>query len=471
MNAQMKTLCAAVLFFCLSAMPAAAQAPVRYKFSFTPTVGLVQPFTFEIVANDFITPGPLSFTPFSFTDGTRVWTMIQGAACNARGVFGQFDFTSQASPTRTDCFGDAQGLNATFVFQLDYPLPTRAGTYQSAGPGVTVISGVAGSEARGIVTIDVSSGPSLTLTLSPDTVSPYVPSSSPGGPSIPPLVEIEATLDPPPAAGQPVTFSLKPADLDAIGGHEHPSLSAAELNHAAFIDDNGSRIMPHQCTTDPTTGACHVFLLTHGPGCGDPGKQIGTGNRVSNGWCEVAGDYAVTATSSGATNVSKTISVGKDPGDFLPPQAAAGSHYITAVNPTGHSRFTHGVPNMISGATTGVQCLAETFWVKSGGFVVSFNDLSLPRGGLFDSGGGQRWHPPHLYHRLGTSVDINNLTVQDLTGEQKYFRTTVPDPDRPGEDMVVDLPMYDVLQEAADQCGLYPVEEDSIHFELRSAFR
>jgi hypothetical protein len=285
---------------------------------------------------------------------------------------------------------------------------------------------------------------------------------------VPPLIEIEATINPPPPVGL-VTITLKPTDLQTLGGHEHTNLIAAELNHAVFVDDNGSRLQPAaQCTTDPTTGACHVFLLALGPGCGDPLQQIGTSNRVSNGWCEVAGDYLVTATSAAATAGSTTLRVGKDPGGFLPPQAPPGAHYITAINPTGHSRFTYGTPNMVADVATniGVKCLAEKFWQSSRGFVLSFNDISLPNGGLFDSGGpgsaGGNWHPPHLYHRLGTGVDINNSTTNpNLGGPPEHFKDQVGNP----------LPLYAKLSDAADRCGLYPVDEGPIHFELKAIFR
>jgi len=146
------------------------------------------------------------------------------------------------------------------------------------------------------------------------------------------------------------------------------------------------------------------------------------------------------------------------------------------VNPTGHSRFTSGFHNMIDGipdvfgqATTGVRCLAERWWNVSGGYILSFNDLSLPNGGLFDSGNGTPenpggdWHPPHLYHRLGTSVDINNSTVHDQTGDEQHFRTK----DKPP----VNLPYYYKLKDAAEKCGLYPVDEGPIHFELMQRFR
>jgi len=302
----------------------------------------------------------------------------------------------------------------------------------------------------------------ITLMLSPNTVAPYVPASAiipvPSGPAQPVVVEV--TLDPAPAAAQLVTFSVKPADVNAIGGHEHiANASVAELNHYAFASDTGLIIAP-ACLTDSTTGKCHVQLLTAGDGCGYAPDQRVDESKISNGWCEVAGQYTVEASSSGATHGSKTLTVVKAPGAVLPQQAAvppAGPHYITAVNDTNHSRYTFGVPNMIAGVQTGVQCLAEKFWELSEGFILSFNDLSLPGGGLFDI--GQDWYTPHAFHRLGRSVDINNLTKNPDTAAEQRFRDPAT---------LVDLPMFATLRDAARWCQLTEVHEGPIHFELKS---
>jgi len=37
--------------------------------------------------------------------------------------------------------------------------------------------------------------------------------------------------------------------------------------------------------------------------------------------------------------------------------------------------------------------------------ILSINDISLPRGGLFDY--EETWNPPHAEHRTGTDADIN----------------------------------------------------------------
>jgi hypothetical protein len=65
--------------------------PVQYDFSYTPTTGPIQPFAFQLLSNNGFIVGepplgitPLSdccgFNPFSFTDGTNSWLMLEGLA-------------------------------------------------------------------------------------------------------------------------------------------------------------------------------------------------------------------------------------------------------------------------------------------------------------------------------------------------------------------------------------------------------
>jgi murein endopeptidase len=48
--------------------------------------------------------------------------------------------------------------------------------------------------------------------------------------------------------------------------------------------------------------------------------------------------------------------------------------------------------------------IAEKYY-KLSGRIISINDISLPRGGLFDY--RNTWKPPHKSHRTGTDADIN----------------------------------------------------------------
>jgi hypothetical protein len=51
---------------------------------------------------------------------------------------------------------------------------------------------------------------------------------------------------------------------------------------------------------------------------------------------------------------------------------------------------------------------------KTRGQILSINDMSLPKGGLFDI--YNTWESPHTLHRAGTSVDIN--TTDTCTSEE-----------------------------------------------------
>ncbi len=53
----------------------------------------------------------------------------------------------------------------------------------------------------------------------------------------------------------------------------------------------------------------------------------------------------------------------------------------------------------------------EAAWNSTG--IMRLNDMSLPCGGLFDL--NQNWKSPHILHRVGISVDIENLVKKDTT--------------------------------------------------------
>src|SRR5258707_391050 len=71
-----------VVVLVLAASSAFAEPKVRYGFSYTPTAGPIQAFAFDLTFDDFISPGPFSFEPFSATDNLSVWTFDHAVACN-----------------------------------------------------------------------------------------------------------------------------------------------------------------------------------------------------------------------------------------------------------------------------------------------------------------------------------------------------------------------------------------------------
>jgi hypothetical protein len=52
-----------------------------------------------------------------------------------------------------------------------------------------------------------------------------------------------------------------------------------------------------------------------------------------------------------------------------------------------------------------IPILAQNYFLSSGGRLLSVNDMSLPKGGLFDIKGD--WKPDHKSHREGNDADIN----------------------------------------------------------------
>jgi hypothetical protein len=85
---------------------------------------------------------------------------------------------------------------------------------------------------------------------------------------------------------------------------------------------------------------------------------------------------------------------------------------------------------------------------------LGINDMSLPKGGLFDI--CSTWLPPHKMHRRGTSVDLDH---------NSYYASGAT-----GPSIVQDLPRF--LDNVAALLGLSRIKEDkpiaqggSIHYE------
>jgi hypothetical protein len=84
------------------------------------------------------------------------------------------------------------------------------------------------------------------------------------------------------------------------------------------------------------------------------------------------------------------------------------SLYRKVSNPMGHfpGKQFYGTPAMIAAITKMAEDYKQQF-----GVLLSFNDLSLPWGGVFDL--GKNWTCPHKFHRLGTSVDVNHAVYRE----------------------------------------------------------
>lgn len=88
-----------------------ARGELIYKFSYTPTSGTVQGFSFSIVSPNFIGQGPLTFEPFSIIDRSTVLPVTQGFAGVAGGG-------STSLPDGTGCFAfGTSGADALAFYQ------------------------------------------------------------------------------------------------------------------------------------------------------------------------------------------------------------------------------------------------------------------------------------------------------------------------------------------------------------------
>ncbi|MEW5764878.1 MAG: hypothetical protein ACOYXN_09960 [Acidobacteriota bacterium] len=85
-------------------------------------------------------------------------------------------------------------------------------------------------------------------------------------------------------------------------------------------------------------------------------------------------------------------------------------YYDTASDPKGHTagQQYYGTPQMIRALTELAKQYREWYEKENGKLVkVSYNDLSLVYGGIYDIDENRRWDCHHSLHRVGNSVDVN----------------------------------------------------------------
>jgi hypothetical protein len=85
------------------------------------------------------------------------------------------------------------------------------------------------------------------------------------------------------------------------------------------------------------------------------------------------------------------------------------SYSINRGNTGNHPKGSYVAPAMAGRLAQLAQQYRDWYHTAKGQWVqISFNDMSLPWGGVFDL--NEDWHCPHLLHRLGRSADVNRLT-------------------------------------------------------------
>jgi hypothetical protein len=98
-------------------------------------------------------------------------------------------------------------------------------------------------------------------------------------------------------------------------------------------------------------------------------------------------------------------------------------------------------------------CIAQEFYTISGGYRLSFNDMSLPWGGMFDNNSRFFVIPnspgnSHAFHRRGTGMDVNTTATKDAGGT------------------ITIGPTHPFVITVAAACNTWLIPEPQIHFEL-----
>jgi hypothetical protein len=272
------------------------------------------------------------------------------------------------------------------------------------------------SDNSGEISVRIGHGVEIDIELESSTVSPFVPKRETLR-----TVAVTAALKDgdTPVPATDIVFTIKGKDL-ASAGHAHGLLSNLTFT---FVDDQNKVITP-VCRTNQD-GACHVKLLVP----------------------EVSGIYTIKGALLNALDEfhESDLTVRFE---GLLPLPVPGHHYTTLVtDPTPHPNFAWGTPALITAAV----CFADKFWESSGKFNVSFNDFSLPWGGLFDVSLNWTTAPGgHKSHRRGTSIDLNStVTHSESRTTTKVSRTNK------------------TLNAAAATCNLRTIPEETIHLELQ----
>jgi hypothetical protein len=94
-------------------------------------------------------------------------------------------------------------------------------------------------------------------------------------------------------------------------------------------------------------------------------------------------------------------------------------------HPKNHFMFNQSA---IQGLVSAADLFVRQKWNTTG--KMKLNDMSLEWGGLLDvrvDTTSPRWTKPHAYHRIGKSVDIENILVRDTLISGKTFKVADAD--------------------------------------------
>ena len=122
----------------------------------------------------------------------------------------------------------------------------------------------------------------------------------------------------------------------------------------------------------------------------------------------VSGPVTLTGTSPGATSGTASIDVGQ----WNLHKFAGGTHYTLTGEIAGQHIDNHWAKDY---HRQKMEELADLFFAQFGESL-TFNDTSLPFGGLYDVDSTHHWVPPHQSHPEGRSTDIktNGLDTAEI---------------------------------------------------------
>ena len=142
-----------------------ARASLVYDFNIG-AAGGIDAFSFSFTAPSFVGEGQSpAFAPFTVTDGTHTWTMINDLTGHTTGVpSGCFMFdnggtSSLQSPCGVGVFAPPDGA-LDLVLGVGVPLPTATGVYSLSGSGLFDFAGEQGTLVTSPVgTLDITGTP------------------------------------------------------------------------------------------------------------------------------------------------------------------------------------------------------------------------------------------------------------------------------------------------------------------------
>jgi hypothetical protein len=184
---------------------------------------------------------------------------------------------------------------------------------------------------------------------------------------------------------------------------DEPSFDTVSVS---VVGTNGSRLQFKTVTlslaaTEGTAGHIHIG----GKPTGTIATSVNTGEsgviKTPYTASLVSGPVTLTGSSPGATSGTASIDIGQ----WNLQQLTAGAHYSLTGDIAGQHTQNHWAKAF---HIQKIQELADLFFAQFGEGP-TFNDTSLPVGGLYDVASTAPWNPPHQSHAEGRSTDIKTI--------------------------------------------------------------